>query len=213
MDGGDAVTGFSYVFVYADDREIDAHLIETERHDLIEQGRLKLLRTGVGKVRAAMETTTYLTTRLRNRQPRPLVVSIGTCAAIDPTLDLSLDKILRPKVVVDRDATSELLRQASLKPQPPLELEDYDDLELTIGTGDGFVASPDEAAHLLEQGIQLVDMETHAVAWAALKCFAGPALSVRYVSDVANKTAPRDWTQALSNARRELTDYVLSLTA
>lgn len=206
-------TPTAWVFAYADDRELDVSAITALREDQIRSGKLKLLRTGVGKARAAMATTTYLTGRLRNRQSRPTVVSIGTCAAIDPSLDLSLDKIVRPSLAVDRDATPELLHAANIRPQPVIQLEDPDDLELTIGTGDGFLADPLEAKKLLDRGIQLVDMETHAVAWASLQCLAGPALSVRYVSDVAGTGAERDWVQALAKARAALTEYVLSLTS
>lgn len=203
----------AYVFVYADDRELDLALLMEERGEMIRRNQLKFLKTGVGKVRAATETTTYLTARLRHREPRPLVISIGTCAALDPSLDLKLDKIVRPRRAVDRDATPELLELCNLKSQPMLQLEDSDELDLTIGTGDGFVADVETGKLLLARGIHLVDMETHAVAWAAMKCYAGQALSVRYVSDVADGEGVRDWVTTLTKARKALTDYVLALTS
>lgn len=203
----------SFLMVYADDREIDVAAVLAQREAWVSAGRLKFLKTGVGKVRAATETTAYLTSRLKARQPRPTVVSIGTCAALDPLLAPYAGKIVRPRMTVDRDATPALLEAAKVVPQPAIRLDDYDELNLTIGTGDGFVADELEAKRLLDAGVHLVDMETHAVAWASLKCLAGPALSVRYISDLANVEAPDDWHLSLTQARVALTEYVLQLTS
>lgn len=204
----------SFLVTFADDREIDVAEITAQRDAWVRSGRLKFLRTGVGKVRAATEVTSYLTNQLKARQPRPHVVSVGTCIALDPTLTEHIDKIVRPCRAVDRDAAPpELLEAAHIKRPSVIPLDDADHLNLTIGTGDGFVSGPTEVARLLAAGVHLVDMETHAVGWASLRCLAGPALSVRYVSDLVNSEAPQDWSLVLARARVVLTEYILQITA
>lgn len=199
-----------YLIVYADDREFDAKAIELAN---IERGaHIACLKTGVGKVRAATEVTSWLTGALRGSRPRPRIISVGTCASTIPGL---LGQLVRPAVALDRDSTPALLTRAGVDPQPILELaHDHMDLEtkFVIGTGDGFVANAEHARSLAAKGVQLVDMETHAVAWAALRCYAGRIYSLRYVTDEADPQAATEWQNRLEEARVTLTESVLRLT-
>lgn len=194
------------LFVYADDRELDAARLARQLSRHTAAGRVAFLKTGVGKVRASMEVTSYLSSSLRQGKPRPLVVSIGTCASLTEGL---LGKVVRPSIVVDRDSTPQLLTAAGLTPQPAIQLLGSD--KLTLGTGDGFLADPRESEKLLQAGVHLADMETHAVAWAANKCLAGRILAIRYVTDEASNSAVRDWVDRVADGRTKLTDTVLQL--
>lgn len=188
------------LIVYADDREIDVARVRRERPDAC------LLRTGVGKLRAVTAVSIYLESTLKAGEESPSVLSVGTCAALVPGL---AGEVVRPARAIDRDVTPELLMQAGIEPTPPIELAGGDD-ELTIATGDGFVADEGEAARILAKGAQLVDMETYAVAWAARNSQIGCVGAIRYVSDSADQSAPEEWLRRLETARRCLTEAVLS---
>jgi nucleoside phosphorylase len=196
-----------FLVVYADDRELDIEPIR-QRNTKTGAPRVAVLKTGVGKVRAATEVTNWLTATIRANRPRPVVVSAGTCASTEPGL---LGKLLRPALAIDRDSTPSQLKAAGVDPQPHIELLEPEGWYV-IGTGDGFLANAEHAKALAGKGVHLVDMETHAVAWAALRCYAGRIYSLRYVTDDATESAASDWKSRLSEARVTLTQAVLRLT-
>jgi nucleoside phosphorylase len=196
-----------YVVVFAEEREVDLSRIKVELREELLTGQVTLVQTGVGKVRAATEVTNHLNSAFRSHKPRPTLISVGTCAAWNHEL---LETLVRPTFAVDRDGTPELLRGAGLTPQPKIRLAG--ESGLTIGTGDGFVADPREAVRLQGMGIDVVDMETHAVAWAGLRCMVGPTVSVRFVTDIADEAAAKDWESRLDRARTALAGEVLRLT-
>jgi nucleoside phosphorylase len=189
------------LITYADDRELDARRIRQELPDAV------LLRTGVGKLRSATAVSLYLQSNIREDAARVVVVSVGTCAGLVPGL---AGQLVRPARTIDRDCTPELMRQAGIEPTPPIDLTGADSQQLTIATGDGFVADETEAARILDSGAQLVDMETYAVAWAVQNSQAGTVRAIRYVSDAADPNAPQDWVNRLDTARRCLTEAVLA---
>jgi hypothetical protein len=182
---------YEAVIVYADDREIDlaalAHL------------PICSLRTGVGKVRAAVEVCTSLSTTLRE-QPDLLVVSVGTAGSVS-----GLQGTLHPSIVTDRDSTPEELRSVGITPQPDIEIHGGDGT--VLGTGDGF-AGLNDMRLLAARGIELVDMETHAVLWAAQMLGAHNLMSIRHVTDFGDA---RDWEEALIGARTALTREILRM--
>lgn len=199
-----------WLVVYAVDREIDLARITAERGDDLAHGRLTCLRTGVGKVRSATEVNTYLTSALRAHQPRPKILNVGTCASLVEGLG---GKLVSASYALDRDSTPEMLLAAGVEPQPVIPLESFNNSGLTIGTGDGFVANDIEAENLRRRGVSLVDMETHAVAWTALKYLAGKIISLRFVTDTGGDNATKEWIDMLEEARKSLTNAVLELTA
>lgn len=186
----------AWLIVYRDERELDSQRLGLALADEIRRGRVVLLKTGAGKVRAAVEVTMALTGALRTQQARPRVISAGSCVSLRP----EVKGLIRAGQVVDRDGETQ--------PKLGLESPDLGWSEVVPSSPGGLVLGSGDSAStnvpwLLYQGVSIVDTETHAVAHASMLCLAGKVFSVRYVVN------GRD-TQEL--AREKVTDAVLLLT-
>jgi nucleoside phosphorylase len=198
------------VFVYADDREVDRSRVEEVLGSALRQGRVVLLRTGVGKVRTTMALTRYLSTALASGRGKPTVVNLGTCSSVVPGL---LGEVVRPVVAVDRDlATQDRLLEVKIPAPPPIPLAGGDARGLSIASGDSFLTDVGQADVLAAAGVSLVDMETHSVGWVTQQSHAPSPHVIRVVTGEVRPDAIRAWKGALPSVRSLLTQNVLCLS-
>lgn len=158
-----------------------------------------VLVTGVGKVRAAVAVS-----RLLASTPRPAqVVNVGTAgglrAGVGGTHEVG--RVLQHDY--DHEAVLAVTGRAD---GPPLDLPVGSGTGLVLATGDRFVAGGAERARLA-QVADLVDMEGYAVA-AAARAAGVPVRLVKHVSDGADETAGRTWSEGVDACARLLADWV-----
>jgi hypothetical protein len=190
----------SWLLTYSDDRELDfaalAHL-----------KNLKLLKTGVGKVQAATNLSSYLTSSLRTGQDKPEVISVGTCVALEGG---SAGNVIEPQWAIDRDVVADVLEARGLTPPPSVRLAGVEGVH--VGSGDALLTSRD-LEMLGARGINWVDTDAHSLGWVSIRCLAGRTRVVRYVTHSVESGPPKDWAKALELAKQALTTSVLQLTA
>lgn len=199
----------SWVVVYSDDRELDVAQINYQRDKQVRSGQLKLLKTGPGKVSAATALAGYLSSSLRagNRSQPPQVISVGLAQTSEWTF---VGTTVNPGSAIDRDMTPQELVLRGVEPFPIVKLDAS--AGVNIASGDGLVISIAEVMRLRERDVYLMDVDSHAVGWVSIRCLAGRAKSVRYVThEVASP--PKSWEKTYLQACKELTGAVLQLTA
>lgn len=138
--------------------------------------------TGVGKVNAAI-----ITARLIERYKPKRIINFGTAGGI--TVSTGLHQIGK---FVQRDMQCTTL--GLLPGQTLNELGVVLELGpgLTCSTGDNFVNDPE-----LEIPADIVEMEAYAIAKACLQSGV-EFLCYKFVSDAADESASRDWSQMVS---------------
>ncbi len=157
-------------------------------------GRLPVLLTGVGKVRAATSVARLLATS----QPS-VVVNVGTAGGLRP----GLDGVHEVGTVIQHDFAGEAIeRITGIGFGPPIELG----TGLTLATGDQFVQGGPVRDALAERA-DLVDMEAYAVA-AACRAAGVPVRVVKLVSDDADEHALRSWVDTVSDHAHTLAAWV-----
>jgi hypothetical protein len=198
----------SWVVTYSDDRELDVNQLSYERAALISSGQLKLLKTGTGKVPAATTLAGHLTSSLRaGKAQAPSVVSVGVAATLEPAF---VGQVVMPELATDRDMNPEVLVMRGLSPAPVVKLDGLP--SIFISSGDRLILNEYQKAELIARSLFLLDQDSHALGWVAIRCLAGRAKSVRYVTHEVGST-PRFWEKTYERARKELTASVLQLTA
>jgi len=133
--------------------------------------------------------------RLRQGLERPLVVSAGVCAGLDPMLRAG-DVILPGSVL---GPSGEL---HNVTPDPHRAARDHAASTGPLVTVEDIVSTPEDKAELFARtGAVAADMESvFILSWAAA---AGcPCLVVRGVSDVADETLPRELPGLLTSDGR-----------
>ncbi len=152
-----------------------------------------LVITGMGKTRAAVETTRALlaygdTTGLT-------VVNLGTAGALrDGYTGLHL-----PSVVINHDLSAAAIRALGHDPEERLALTTGDGT--VLASGDVFVTDPEVRAALAREA-ELVDMEAYGVALACQRLGVDLEL-VKHVSDNADESA-LDWPSLVDASARVL---------
>lgn len=198
----------SWVVTYSDDRELDVNQLSYERAAQLKSGQLKLLKTGTGKVPAATTLANYLTSSLRaGKTQAPQVISVGVAATFEPAL---VGQMVTPELAADRDANPQELVMRGLSPAPVVKLDGLPGVY--ISSGDSPLVSEAQREMLVSRSLLVVDQDSHAVGWIAIRCLAGRAKSVRYVTHLFD-SPPRFWEKSYEKARKDLTASVLQLTA
>ena len=171
-----------------------------------------LLKSGIGKVNAAVSTTLLLS----QYQPE-YVINIGSAGGFDP--DLQVGDVVISDQVVHHDvdvtafgyvmgqvpnmpatyaANNDLVNQAKKALQAVTKVQAKVGL---IGTGDSFMNDPVrvEAVRALFPELVAVEMEAAAVAQVCFK-FGTPFVVVRSLSDIAGKESPQSFEEYLKVA-------------
>ncbi|WP_111638029.1 5'-methylthioadenosine/S-adenosylhomocysteine nucleosidase [Marinomonas shanghaiensis] len=171
-----------------------------------------LLKSGIGKVNAAVSTTLLLS------QFKPeYVINIGSAGGFDPELQVG-DVVISDQVVhhdVDVTAFGYVMGQVPNMPATypaDMELVNQAKQALTsvtqvkakvglIGTGDSFMNDPERVNKVRAMFPELVavEMEAAAVAQVCFK-FATPFVVVRSLSDIAGKESPQSFEEYLKVA-------------
>ncbi|MDR0723470.1 MAG: 5'-methylthioadenosine/S-adenosylhomocysteine nucleosidase [Treponema sp.] len=189
-----------------------------------------LLRSGVGKVQAAIGCALLITTY----QP-DLVINTGSAGGIDPMLNFG-DAIISDGLVYhDVDVTAfnyapgqlpgmpavfpvpeDLINRASqaveaLKQERKLPPA-FHYVRGLIGSGDVFMHEPDRiaAVRTLFPDMKAVEMEGAAVAHSCF-LFKVPALIIRALSDIAGTESPLTFTEFLPVASKHSAEIVLRI--
>lgn len=198
-----------FVVVYADDRELDVAQINYQRERQLRSGQLKLLKTGPGKVPAATALAGYLSSSLRtgSRSQPPQVVSVGLAQTSEWTF---VGMTVEPYLALDRDMTPLEMKARGQEPHPVVKLAGLP--PTGIASGDNLDISTTEVMFLRERDIHLMDVDSHALGWVSIRCLAGRARSVRFVTNEIGST-PKSWEKTYAQASKDLTAAVLQLTA
>lgn len=171
-----------------------------------------LLKSGIGKVNAAVSTTLLLS------QFKPeYVINIGSAGGFDPELQVG-DVVISDHVVhhdVDVTAFGYVMGQVPNMPATyaaDMQLVDQARKALQsvtqvkakvglIGTGDSFMNDPVRVSEVrtVFPALVAVEMEAAAVAQVCFK-FATPFVVVRSLSDIAGKESPQSFEEYLQVA-------------
>lgn len=171
-----------------------------------------LLKSGIGKVNAAVSTTLLLS----QFEPE-YVINIGTAGGFDPELQVG-DVVISDQVVhhdVDVTGFGYLMGQVPNMPatyaadetlvaEAKAALQKVTQVQAKvglIGTGDSFMNDPVrvEAVRALFPKLVAVEMEAAAVAQVCFK-FGTPFVVVRSLSDIAGKESPQSFEEYLKVA-------------
>lgn len=171
-----------------------------------------LLKSGIGKVNAALSTTLLLS------QFKPdYVINIGSAGGYDPELQVG-DVVISDRVIhhdVDVTAFGYVMGQVPSMPeayQADVALVESAQQAVAsatevrakvglIGTGDSFMSDPVRVASVRETfpALVAVEMEAAAVAQVCFK-FNTPFVVVRALSDIAGKESPASFEEYLKIA-------------
>jgi adenosylhomocysteine nucleosidase len=155
---------------------------------------------GVGKV-AASAALAY---RLAHADPDVLgVLNVGTAGALRD----GVTGIVRPSSAWAWDFDAAAIRALGVHADDEVPLAGGDGS--VIASGDAFVADGARRAGLAARA-SIVDMESYAVAWAA-RARGFRVEAVKWVSDSADESAPRDWPSVLERGAREIGGYVAGM--
>ena len=189
-----------------------------------------LLRSGVGKVNAAIGCALLITTY----QP-DVVINTGSAGGIDPMLNFGDAVISDGLLYHDVDVTAfnyapgqlpgmpgvfpvpeDLINRASqavesLKQERKLP-PGFNHVRGLIGSGDVFMHEPDRiaAVRTLFPDMKAVEMEGAAVAHSCF-LFEVPALIIRSLSDIAGTESPMTFTEFLPVASKHSAEIVLRI--
>ena len=144
---------------------------------------------GMGLVPSAVAATRAILERRPDR-----VVNLGSVG----TLDASVQGIVRPRAVINRDVGVDTLRAMGAAVTDRIELGGGGPV---LGSGDSFVAGGPEREALARR-CQVVDMEGFAIAHACRELEV-PLLMVKHVSDAADEGAVA-WRELVDRSARAL---------
>ncbi len=162
--------------------------------------------TGVGKVNAAVSLAKELSVMKElSGEQFDRVIVLGTAGGVGEGV-VSLDVIYQVTALLQHDFS---LASPTIEPAGDVEISDT----ATMATGDQFVTSDEQRAHLSGLGAALVDMEGYAFA-SVCERFGVPLQIFKIASDFADSsTTMQDWddiAQAKSRQLREFWDARIS---
>ena len=153
--------------------------------------------TGVGKVNAAIQLTSYLLSH-----PVSLVINYGTAGS----RNIPVGELVKCTKFVQRDmdktALGFKLGETAYETTVPMII-DYGE-GLTCGTGDNFVQDVDKELDIID----VFDMEAYALAKVCY-LFNVPFVSYKYISDNADDDSPSDWEKNLADGILKFEEEVL----
>lgn len=182
-----------------------------------------LLKSGIGKVNAAMSTTILL-----DRFKPDVVINTGSAGGFHHSLnvgDIVISTEVRhhdvdvtafdyeygqvPNLPAAYKADSTLIKAAE---DEASELGHIQVVKGTIATGDSFMSDPDRVAFIRGKFADLyaVEMEAAAVAQVSYQ-FNTPFVVIRALSDIAGKESEISFDQFLEQAAKHSTDLVLRM--
>ncbi|MDN5386568.1 MULTISPECIES: 5'-methylthioadenosine/S-adenosylhomocysteine nucleosidase [Bacillus] len=180
-----------------------------------------LLKSGIGKVNAAMSTTILL-----DRFKPDVVINTGSAGGFHHSLnvgDIVISTEVRhhdvdvtafdyeygqvPNLPAAYKADSTLIKAAE---DEASELGHIQVVKGTIATGDSFMSDPDRVAFIRGkfEDLYAVEMEAAAVAQVSYQ-FNTPFVVIRALSDIAGKESEISFDQFLEQAAKHSTDLVL----
>jgi adenosylhomocysteine nucleosidase len=182
-----------------------------------------LLKSGIGKVNAAMSTTILL-----DRFKPDAVINTGSAGGFDPALNVG-DVVISTEVRHhDVDVTAFGYEYGQV-PQLPAAFLSDPDLQMIaedsakaiegiktvkglIATGDSFMNDPERVEALRDkfQGLQALEMEAAAIAQVCY-LFNVPFVIIRSLSDIAGKESNVSFDQFLDQAGRHSATQVLGM--
>ncbi|KAB7708696.1 5'-methylthioadenosine/S-adenosylhomocysteine nucleosidase [Bacillus aerolatus] len=182
-----------------------------------------LLRSGIGKVNAAMTTSILL----HQFQP-DAVINTGSAGGLNPQLnvgDVVISTEVRhhdvdvtvfgyeygqvPQLPAAYEADAKLIEVAESR---ATEAEGIQVMKGLIATGDSFMSDPERVLAIGKKftGLQAVEMEAAAIAQVAYQ-FGVPFVVIRSISDIAGKESGISFEQFLPKAARHSANLVMSI--
>jgi adenosylhomocysteine nucleosidase len=208
--------------------QIESKSTNTIANSEYTSGRLKgadvvLLRSGIGKVNAAMSTAVLL----YHYQP-DVVINTGSAGGLNPELQVG-DIVISTEVRHhDVDATVFGYEYGQVPQMPPAYLADRHLIETAtrsaetltgvqvvrglITTGDSFMSDPDRVESIRNKWneLQAVEMEAAAIAQVCYQ-FGTPFVIIRSLSDIAGKESNISFDQYLEKAARNSAELVVKM--
>lgn len=160
--------------------------------------------TGVGKINASVSLAEAIT-RGAGGVAIDRVVVLGTAGVVgDGEARLSLDSVYQIEAAVQHDFSLPSPRLALSGPR-------IDGVETSIvATGDVFVKSDEQRAHIASLGAALVDMETYAYA-SVCERLGVPLQVFKVPSDFADSgTTDEEWDQIVFRKSEQLLEFATS---
>lgn len=184
-----------------------------------------LLRSGIGKVNAAMSTAILL-----ERFKPDFVINTGSAGGFDPSLEVG-DAVISTEVRHhDVDVTAFGYEYGQVPELPPAfiadeklvaiaeaaagEIEDIQIVKGMIATGDSFMDDPERVEFIRTKftGLQAVEMEAAAIAQVAHQ-FNVPFVIIRSLSDIAGKESNVSFDQFLHKAALHSATLVMKMVS
>ena len=170
------------------------------------QSKYKVILTGVGKVNAAIASSKAI----QNHNP-DLIINYGSAGSTKKNISGLVDC----KYFIQRDMDSRSLGfelgQTPYENYPSKIIKASNhpantiNMNLTCATGDSFVTSD------LDLDTDIIDMEAYSI--AKICCLEKiPFLCFKYISDVADENASRDFNQHVKNGGILFSDYLESVS-
>lgn len=182
-----------------------------------------LLKSGIGKVNAAMSTTI-----LMERYQPDILINTGSAGGLNPKLNVG-DVVVSTEVVHhDVDATVFGYKYGQVPQMPPTYVADSRLLEVAgncaanleniqavkglIATGDSFMSDPERVKAVAEkfEDLQATEMEAAAIAQVAYQ-FEVPFVIIRSLSDIAGKESNISFEQFLDKAALHSAKLVMDI--
>ncbi|KIL44485.1 5'-methylthioadenosine/S-adenosylhomocysteine nucleosidase [Jeotgalibacillus soli] len=184
-----------------------------------------LLKSGIGKVNAAMTTTILL-----ERHQPDLIINTGSAGGFDSSLNVG-DLVISTEVRHhDVDVTAFGYEYGQVPQLPPAFLADESLMELAvkqagaikgvqvvtglIATGDSFMNDPVRVEGLRDKftGLQALEMEAAAIAQVSYQ-YGVPFVIIRSLSDIAGKESHLSFDQYLQKAAVNSAELVMSIVS
>lgn len=182
-----------------------------------------LLRSGIGKVNAAMSTTILL----EKYQP-DYIINTGSAGGFHPSLNVG-DAVISSEVRHhDVDVTAFGYEYGQVPMLPPAfsadeklvavaekaakEISDIQIVKGVIATGDSFMSDPDRVEFVRSKfaDLQAVEMEAAAIAQVAHQ-FGVPFVIIRSLSDIAGKESDLSFEAFLDQAAQHSAQLVMKM--
>lgn len=184
-----------------------------------------LLRSGIGKVNAAMSTTILL-----EKYKPDMIINTGSAGGFNPELNVG-DAVISSEVRHhDVDVTAFGYEYGQVPQLPPAfladeklvaaaeeaakEISDIQVVKGVIATGDSFMSDPAKVEFVRGKfaDLQAVEMEAAAIAQVAHQ-FGIPFVIIRSLSDIAGKESNVSFDQFLDQAARHSAALVMKMVA
>ncbi|MFP8967837.1 5'-methylthioadenosine/S-adenosylhomocysteine nucleosidase [Pokkaliibacter sp. CJK22405] len=210
-----------------EDRQTETHVGYEFSSGKLNGVEVVLLKSGIGKVNAALSTTLLL-----ERYQPDCVINTGSAGGFDAALNVG-DVVISTAVYHhDVDVTvfgyapgqvpglpaqflpDELLSEVAQSAIPHVSAQEQQIVQGEIATGDAFMNDPVrvEAVRSIFPTMKAVEMEAAAIAQVCHQ-FAKPFLIIRSLSDIAGKESNVSFDQYLPKAAKHSAAMVTAVTA